>query len=76
MTRSGACYSWGYGDTSMLGKSGDQDEATPFKLAATHQFPASGGFSVSVGGQHMAWLAAKVGDVEGAARGAPKRKMV
>lgn len=76
VTRSGACYSWGYGDTSMLGKSGDQDEATPFKLAATHQFPASGGFSVSVGGQHMAWLAAKVGDVEGAARGAPKRKMV
>ena len=74
VTRSGACYSWGYGDTSMLGKPGEGDETTPHKLAASNQFSASGGITVSVGGQHMAWLAAPMGDLEGAARGAPKRK--
>lgn len=58
----------------MLGKPGEEDEATPHKLAATNLFSAAGAIAVSVGGQHMVWLAAPMGDLEGAARGAPKRK--
>ena len=68
MTRSGACYSWGYNDTSLLGKSGDSDEALPFKLMATQVFPATRAFDVSIGGQHMAWLVAPDTSEDGASK--------
>ena len=59
VTKGGAMYVWGYGDTGQLGKGDDDtDEALPMRLTAKRAFPATGGIALSLGGQHAAWLAA------------------
>jgi hypothetical protein len=63
VTTSGAMYVWGYGGTAMLGKGDDDlDELVPHRLAASKHFSAAGGISVTLGGQHAAWLAAPPAD--------------
>ena len=63
IAESGAMYMWGYGDTGMLGKGpDDSDEVAPRRLAPSKRFPAVGGISVSLGGQHAAWLSKPLAD--------------
>jgi len=57
VAESGALYVWGYGDTGQLGKGADDaHEIVPFRLPTSRSFPEAGGISVSLGGQHAAWL--------------------
>lgn len=65
----GALYVWGYGDTGQLGKGADDtDEIVPLRLPSSRGFPAAGGLSVSLGGQHAAWLISRSHDTEEGAR--------